>query len=217
LRSSARRIADALSDTVPALKGLLRLFPANTQKDDIESLKRALSRLPKRVVVLLDELDRMERAELLSLLKVVRGIASLPNVSFVCAAERKKLTETVCEDSDDDANLYFEKFFPSSVQIPKSDPQALQNAGIERLVSALRSRQWFKDEAEVTQYREDLDKIWPARVAYWIRNLRAIGLLANDVSVAAAPLRRQVDPVDLTLIEMLRRFKPKVYDIISRE
>jgi hypothetical protein len=216
LRSSARSIADALSETVPALKGFLRLFPVNTQKDDIENLKSALSRLPKRVVVLLDELDRMERAELLSLLKVVRGIASLPNVSFVCAAERKKLTQTVCEENDDDANLYFEKFFPSSVQIPKADPQALQNAGIERLIFALRSRQWFKDEAEITQYRENLGKIWPNRVAYWVRNLRAIGLLANDVSVAAAPLRRQVDAVDLTLLEMLRRFKPTVYDIVSR-
>lgn len=216
LRSSARSLADALSETVPALKGLLRLFPAKTQKDDIESLKGALSRLPKRVVVLLDELDRMERAELLSLLKVVRGIASLPNVSFVCAAERKKLTETVCQDTGDDANLYFEKFFPSSVQIPKSDPEAMQNAGIERLVSALQSRQWFKDDAEIEQYREDLGKIWPTHIAYWVRNLRAIGLLANDVSIAAAPLRRQVDPVDLALIEMLRRFKPEIYDIVSR-
>jgi len=50
-------------------------------------------RLPKRVVVLLDELDRMERDELLPLLKVVRGISALPNLSFVCAAERKTLTE----------------------------------------------------------------------------------------------------------------------------
>jgi hypothetical protein len=216
LRRSARRIADALSETVPALKGILHLFPPKTQKDDIENLKMALSRLPKRVVVLLDELDRMERAELLPLLKVVRGIASLPNLSFVCAAERKTLTKTVCEDNSDDSNLYFEKFFPSSVQIPKSDPQMLQSAGIERLVAALRSREWFKDEEEVTQYREKLAKIWPTRIAPWIRNLRAIGLLANDVSVAATPLRREVDLLDLTLIELLRRFKQDVYDIVSR-
>lgn len=216
LRRSARRIADALSETVPLLKGALRLFPVPTQKDDIESLKVALWRLPKRVIVLLDELDRMQRDELLSLLKVVRGIASLPNLSFVCAAERKTLTQAVCEDDDDDSNMYFEKFFPSSVPIPKPDPQVLQKAGIERLISALRARSWFVDDEEVEQYREHLEKIWQNRIAPWIRNLRAIGLLANDVSVAAAPLRREVDAVDLTLIELLRRFKPDVYDIVSR-
>jgi predicted KAP-like P-loop ATPase len=216
LRKSARRIADALSETVPFLKGFLRLFPAPTQKDDIESLKVALRRLPKRVVVLLDELDRMQQDELLPLLKVVRGIASLPNLSFVCAAERETLTRTICEDADDDGNMYFEKFFPSSVPIPKFDAQVLQQAGIARIIAALRARSWFINEDEVKQYREQLEKIWPNRVAPWIRNLRAIGLLANDVSVAAAPLRREVDAVDLTLIELLRRFKPEIYDIISR-
>jgi hypothetical protein len=96
-------------------------------------LKGALSRLPKRIVVLLDELDRMERAELLSLLKVVRGIASLPNVSFVCAAERKKRTKTVFEESGDDANLYFEKFSPSSVQIPVPNTFAEErNIGVRK-------------------------------------------------------------------------------------
>jgi hypothetical protein len=216
LRRSARRIADALSETVPYLKGFLRLFPAPTQKDDIESLKIALRRLPRRVVVLLDELDRMQRDELLPLLKVVRGIASLPNLSFVCAAERKTLTRTVCESDSDDSNMYFEKFFPSSVAIPKPDPQMLQTAGVERLTATLRARSWFVNEEEPKQYREQLERVWPNHIAPWVRNLRAIGLLANDVSVAAPPLRRQVDAVDLTLIELLRHFKPEVHEIIAR-
>jgi hypothetical protein len=46
--------------------------------------------------------------------------------------------------------------------------------------------------------------------------LRTIGLIANDVSVAAAPLRREADPVDLTLIELLRRFKPVAYELVAR-
>jgi hypothetical protein len=48
------------------------------------------------------------------------------------------------------------------------------------------------------------------------KTLRAVGLLANDVSVAAAPLRREVDPVDLTLIEMLRRFKPLAHRLLAK-
>jgi AAA domain len=137
LRKSAGRLANALAQSVPFLKGFPELFPAATQRDDIESLKLALMRLPKRVVVLLDELDRMERDELLPL---VRGISALPNLSFVCAAERKTLTETVCGDNKDDSNLYFEKFFPSSVAVPEEDAASLQKAGVDRVISALRRR-----------------------------------------------------------------------------
>lgn len=216
LRQSARRIAGVLSETVPFLKGFLHLFPPPTQKDDIESLRAALRRLPKRVVVLLDELDRMQKDELLSLLKVVRGIASLPNLSFVCAAERKTVTKAVPGGTDDEKNQYLEKFFPSSVSIPKPDPQVLQKAGIERLVAALQARSWFISDEEVDLLRKRLEQIWENCIAPWTPNLRAVGLLANDVSVAAAPLRRQVDAVDLTLIELLQRFKPDVYSAISR-
>jgi KAP family P-loop domain len=216
LRKSAGRLANALAQTVPFLKGFPELFPAATQRDDIENLKIALMRLPKRVVVLLDELDRMQRDELLPLLKVVRGISALPNLSFVCAAERKTLTETVCGDNKDDSNLYFEKFFPASVAVPKEDLASLQKAGVDRLISALRRRSWFENETDVDDFRKELEEVWSLRIAPFLRNLRAVGLLANDVGVAAAPLRRQVDPIDLTLIEMLRRFKPAVYDIVAK-
>lgn len=164
LRKSAGRLANALAQSVPFLKGFPELFPAATQRDDIENLKLALMRLPKRVVVLLDELDRMERDELLPLLKVVRGISALPNLSFVCAAERKTLTETVCGDNKDDSNLYFEKFFPSSVAVPKEDAESLQKAGVDRVISALRRRSWFENETEVDDLRKELEEIWPLRL-----------------------------------------------------
>jgi hypothetical protein len=45
LRKSAGRLANALAQNVPFLKGFPELFPAATQSDDIESLKLALMRL----------------------------------------------------------------------------------------------------------------------------------------------------------------------------
>jgi hypothetical protein len=218
LRRSSRRLAYALSESVPLFKGLLRLLPSATQKDDIENLKIALAKLPKRVVVLLDELDRMQKDELLQLLKVVRGIASLPNLSFVCAAVRKQLTYTVFgKDADQDkSNEYFEKFFPSKVTIPKLDDAMLRSAGVDRLARVFQNRDWFVDDEEEKTFREELAEIWRRRIAPWVKNLRELGLLANDLSITAAPLRREVDPIDLILVELFQRFKPDVYEIISR-
>ncbi len=216
LRKGTRRIANALSESVPFLKGYPQLLPSTTQKDDIENLRRSLARLPKRVIVLLDELDRMEKDELLPLLKVVRGISSLPNLSFVCAAERTTLTRTVCSDNSDESNLYFEKFFPWSQPVPKSDSASLQATGIERVTAAFQRRSWFENDTDVEDFRKRLTTLWPARIAPFCRNLRSIGLLSNDIAIAAAALRQEVDPIDLVLIELLRRFKPAVHEIVSR-
>jgi|ERR1700687_1569149 len=40
-----------------------------------------------------------------------------------------------------------------------------------------------------------IESVWDGRIAPFCKTLRAVGLLANDLSFAAAPLRREVDPV----------------------
>jgi KAP family P-loop domain len=216
LRRSATRLANALAQSVPFLKGFSELLPATTQKDDIENLRAALRSLPKRVVVLLDELDRMEPEELRTLLKVIRGISELPNLSFVCAAERQTLVETIKGNLNDRSTLYFEKFFPVAIPIPKIGDSDLRNAGTDRLVRTFENREWFETDSEKDSFCQKINNVWDERIGPSCPTLRAIGLLANDVSVAAAPLRREVDPIDLVLVEVLRRFKPSVYEIIAR-
>jgi hypothetical protein len=211
LRQSARRLATALGQRVPVLSDYLKLLPSTTQKDDIENLKSALIRLPKRVVVLLDEIDRMEKEEIMTLLKVIRGIATLPNLSFVCAGSLATMVKTTEKDDE-----YFEKFFPVLISVPEPDPDALRRTGADRLVTAFASRDWFEDKVEAEQFKKRIESVWDARIAPFCKTLRAIGLLANDVSVAAAPLWREVDPVDLTLIEMLHRFKPSVHRLLAK-
>jgi KAP-like P-loop domain-containing protein len=216
LRQSARRFTIALGQTVPVLSRYLKLLPAPTQKDDIDNLKFALQRLPKRVVVLLDEIDRMEKDELATLLKVIRGISTLPNLSFVCAGDRNVIIETVKDEVNDKSNEYFEKFYPVLIQVPEPDPAALKKAGADRLVAAFTSRDWFENDSETKAFRDQISDLWDERIAPFCRNLRAIGSLANDIGIAAAPLKREVDPIDLTFVELLRRFKPAVYDLVAK-
>jgi hypothetical protein len=211
LRQSARRLAIALGQRVPVLSDYLKLIPSTTQKDDIESLKSALIRLPKRVVVLLDEIDRMEKEEIMTLLKVIRGIATLPNLSFICAGSLTTMIKTAQKDEE-----YFEKFFPVLISVPEPDPAALRKTGANRLVTAFASRDWFKNNDEAEQFKKRIEGVWDALIAPFCKTLRAIGLLANDVTVAAAPLWREVDPVDLTLIEMMHRFKPSVHRLLAK-
>ena len=216
LRRSAQRLAKALGQNVPILRSYLEALPSPTQRDDIENLNVALSRVPSRVIVLLDELDRMEKGELLVLLKVIRGITKLPKVGFVCAGERSTLVKMVNETFDDEGNEYFEKFFPASIPIPKIPPSVIQKVGAQQLVDIFIRRNWLQAEIEVDSFRRQLDLIWPAQIAPFCRTFRAIRSLSNDVEAAALRVGPELHPLDLTLIELLRRFKPEVYELIGK-
>ena len=117
LRKSAKRLAKALGKNVPLLRSYFESLPEATQRDDIASIHAALERLPKRVIVLLDELDRMEKEELITLLKVIRGVSHLPNLSFVCAGDFKRIVKTVKGDVNEENIAYFEKFFFDVIEI----------------------------------------------------------------------------------------------------
>jgi hypothetical protein len=215
LRKSAKRLAKALGKDVPVLRSYFESLPEATQRDDIASLNAALERLPKRVIVLLDELDRMEKDELITLLKVIRGVSHLPNLSFVCAGDFKTIVKTVKGDLNEENIAYFEKFFFDIIEIPQLDTAAIKKAGINRLAGTLNRLGWFENSTEEETFRKQIGEVWDERVAPFCRTLRAIGLLANAVGSSAAPLIREVHPVDLTLLELLRRFRPQIYNIVA--
>lgn len=216
LRKGAKRLAKALGKDVPLLRSYFESLPEATQRDDIASIHAALARLPKRVIVLLDELDRMEKEELITLLKVIRGVSHLPNLSFVCAGDFKTIVNTVKGDFNEENIAYFEKFFFDVIEMPQLDAAAMKKAGIERLVATLNRLSWFETSTDEKGFRSQIGEVWGERIAPFCRNLRAIGLLANAVGSSAAPLIREVHPVDLTLLELLRRFKPQVYKIVAK-
>jgi predicted KAP-like P-loop ATPase len=216
LRQGSKKLANALAKSVPYLQGAVEFIPASTQRDDIESLKQALCRLPKRVVVLLDEIDRMQQEEIASLLKMLRGVSALPNLSFVCALDVDKILETANRQKDQDQREYFEKFFVDVIPISEPDADTLRELGVRAIVRSFERADWFNSKEEEGEVQKKVEDLWEKCIAPFCRNLRKVGLLANDVHGTAALLRREANPTDLALVQVLRRFEPSVYDLISR-
>jgi len=216
LAKSTRRFASALAKSVPYLTGITELFPTPTQLDAVNDLKSSLSRVPKRVVVLIDEMDRMQRAEIIALLKLLRGVASVPNLSFVCACDKEKIMHIAGSgQGGEDTREFFEKFFLDVMPVSEPNADTLREVGIRRIVGTLASCGAFKDDFEKQSFRSSLENIWDKSLAPYCSNLRKIGILANDLHGAAGLLERNVNFVDLTLVTALRRYRPDIHTIIA--
>jgi hypothetical protein len=94
----------------------------------------------------------MEKEEITTLLKVIRGIATLPNLSFVCAGSLETMVKIVEKDYE-----YFEKFFPEVIAVPEPDPAALRRTGAERLVAAFASCDWFETNIEAEEFKKRIE------------------------------------------------------------
>ncbi|MGA8595115.1 MAG: P-loop NTPase fold protein [Bryobacteraceae bacterium] len=213
LRKHLRKFAAILAGSVPYLKALPDILPPYTQRQEIRDLGEALSRMPKRVVVLLDEIDRMQKRELLTLLKIIRGAAVLPNLTFVCALNQKHVENVAFDEQDSDSHEFFEKFFPTAVDLPKPGPDVLQTMFHEQL-SIIFDKGWFKNDAEQNEFGEALKQLWKDALVRACTNIRKTALLLNDVAAAAQLVEGEVNPLDLCALTAVRRFYPALYEII---
>jgi hypothetical protein len=209
LRKRALAFARTIGGSVGYLAGLKELVPDQSQRDEVEELRDALCRVPKPILVLLDEIDRMQKDEILVLLKILRGASSIPNVTFVCALNEEEVTKTTGLSPQ-----YLEKFFPVSINLSPPAPEMIGRFLRAQLQQQLNEQRWFRTEKDSGEFGRLFEQLWADSLQNACANLRKARLLLNDVLAAGGPIAGEVSPLDLVMIEAIRRFAPRVYRMV---
>ena len=214
-RQTALKVAKTLKTAVPHGEWIAEWLPQETQQDAIDDLRKALERLPSRVVVLVDEMDRMQKEELFVLLKLIRGFTSLPRLCFVCALERNHVEEIICKEFGTVDHTFYHKFFAESFELPKLTDSFLETETHDALIALFEEQGWFtRDEQAKLEYSNAVHEHWERIFAPLCTNLREIARLANSVRAHSWPLVDEVNPLDLTLLAALRYFAPGASELI---
>ena len=214
LRALTSKLARALATGIPHLSGIAEWFPKESQKDLIDDLRNVLARLPQKIVVLIDEIDRIQKEELLTLLKIIRGFSSLPRLSFVCALERKHVENLIQKELGEVSRTFYHKFFNESFQLPKLVDSFLELESHRALITALEAEGWFKsDEQAADAYSGRIFEYWDSVFAPLCTNIREIRRLASTLRSQARGLSNEVDPLDLTLVAALQLISPDVLEL----
>jgi hypothetical protein len=217
LRRISSKIAKAVTKGIPHLDGLAEWLPQETQHDLIESLRQTLERIPVRVVVLVDEIDRMRKEELFLLFKLIRGFASLPRLSFVCALERHHVEKLIREEFGAIDHTFFHKFFADFYHLPKLFDSFLESEAHDGLVAVFERHGWFlSDSSDKAAFSDSIRRVWGNILAPICSNVRLVNRLISAVRAEAEPIIGEVDPIDLTMVAALRCFAPAMLDLLWR-
>ena len=90
----------------------------------------------------------MDKTELRLLLKAVRGVVDLPNITYVCAFDKKAITRLIGDSDPLYGQLYLEKFFPIQLALPRTDQELLGKLFDERLDSICQKFHLLQTEQE---------------------------------------------------------------------
>jgi hypothetical protein len=196
------------------------LFEKPSQSAQIAELTAILSRVPVRVAVLLDDMDRMHRGELDATLKLIRGVPNFPTMTYVCAFDPDALVQTLRPDTSatnqSEALRFLEKFFPDQIPLPKIE-EALLTVEFEKRFFAICDRgNLLLGAQERQKFKDDFRTLWLLHLRKYFTNLRRVKLCANRLNRSLPTIGHEVNLREFVLLEVVRMINPLVYEEIFR-
>jgi len=214
-RSTFGRYGRAVLGVMPKSWALIRgLLPSESQSNQIEELTHLFSRLPVRVVFLLDEIDRMHEEELTVLLKILRGAPELSNVSYICAFSKEALARLVSAEDPQFGCRYLDKFFPVQLQLPRIDEDLRESLFSDRMSELLAREQVFHTDAAKKRFDDIRNSLWYSALESRLANFRSVGQVLRGFENSLHVLKNEVNVFDLLVIECLRMLLPSTYEFV---
>jgi hypothetical protein len=126
LDRQARQYGRAIASVIPKLQDAAKLFEDPSQQQQIAQLKSAISSVPRQIIVVLDDLDRLQAEELEVVLKILKAGPELPNMTFLCALDQSE-TALILKTTRQyqDTYSFLEKFFTVEIMLPAVDTSRL--------------------------------------------------------------------------------------------
>ena len=84
-------------------------------KDDIQ---KAISDIQKKIIVFIDDFDRLDRDEILEVLKLIDSNATFKNLVFVTAFDKEQVNKMLGDDYKTPNACFIDKFFNHEYNIP---------------------------------------------------------------------------------------------------
>ena len=173
--------------------------------EERERLRKALTGSRSRIVVLIDDLDRLEPSETREIMRLVRLTSDLPNLVFVLAFDNRRVAKSLDSDPEE-GQRYLDKIVQVSYAVPAMRDDVLESVFLTWLQELVAGH-------DVTQLDRD---VW-LRVLYdvikpLLSNLRDAKRYLYSLPVTLNAVGQEVALADLLGLEALRVLRPKLFE-----
>ena len=190
------------------------------KQESLFERKRALSakfsRLPKPVVVVIDDVDRLERDEVFEVLRLIRNTADLSNVIYTVAYDKEYVTSVLEEKEIKDSTAYLEKIFPVEVHLPKVEEHLVWNTLYSEIKAQSSVGTNFADDLFRRFDADDKELILKVLDNYR-RAKRFARLYMLNLSYLNQQSKGELKLLDVFWLELLQVYDKKTYDVLANE
>ncbi|MDP4173099.1 MAG: P-loop NTPase fold protein [Bacteroidota bacterium] len=185
-----------------------------------EKIEQILKNICRKVIIQIDDLDKIDRSQLKTLLRLIKLNANFPYTIFILAFDEVVVARILDEENENKkerGSALKEKLLDTIVQVPIKLPHFSRLKLEKSFIECINE---FLSENGITllleKYRKFL-RTFKHGFALRVKDIRMIKQFRNVLSFTLPMLKGEVDIVDFILLEALRYFYPSVYEAIQSQ
>lgn len=172
-------------------------------------LEEALSKVETRIVVVMDDIDRLDKEEIQAVFKLVKLSADFPNTAYILAFDEQMVSAALAEKygSPEAGRSFLEKIVQIPLRLPPADSEALRKIIFQGVEAALEQAGIKLSEQQVRNFA----RLFELAFETGMGTPRLAKRYVNGLTFALPLMKDEVNPVDLLIIEAVRAFYPSLY------
>ncbi|HOJ16883.1 MAG TPA: P-loop NTPase fold protein [Dictyoglomaceae bacterium] len=168
-------------------------------------LNELLSDQPHKIVIVIDDIDRLNDTEIRQIFQLVKSLGDFPNTIYLLAFDRAVVINALESVQKGFGIEYLEKIVQIPFEIPLISKQEVEYLLLNQLNELIRNipeNKWNK------AYWEN---IYYSGLRYFFKNIRDVTRYINSLRFSFEMVKEDVNPIDFFAITGIQVFIPEVY------
>ena len=197
------------SNILSKLKGAIKTPEQKSPEEIKNQVDGALDDIGRRVIIFIDDIDRLEKDAIQLIFRLIRLNASFRHTTYVLAFDRVPVESALSNNSSEGVGrAYLEKIIQVTFDLPSTEPARLGKIFTEELdkvIAPVPESEWDSDR---------WSEMYLGSMRHFFRNQRDIIRYVNGLKLALPLVIGEIDTVDFVGLEALRTFAPSTYAFI---
>jgi hypothetical protein len=210
---AAKTVKEASDDAKPALEQIQKHPERLSLEASRKAIKKSLEDFDRRVVVMVDDLDRLSPAEVSSIVQAIKAVADFRNVVYVLSYDPKVIAKGLEKSLlVESGTVYLEKIIQAPLKLPLVPTSQLRKYAVATIRDCLKT-------IPADAYRkEDLDWILPdvAAILATPRSIRRLETRLKVIAHTEPSLFAEINVGDLVAVEALELVCPSAMAWVER-
>lgn len=176
--------------------------------------EKLLEDAKKRVLILIDDVDRLDKNEIQALFRLVKLTADFKYTSYILAFDKdivaSSLQDRYSNSNGNSGDAFLEKIIQIPLHLPLVEKETLRQFCFDGINEALGIAEIDLNEEQVQRFLQSFNLAF----SDCLTTPRRAKLYGNILMFSLPILKGEVNVVDLMLIEGVRVFCPQLYEVI---